>query len=518
MNNPSARVDNVKNFRQVLVLAHLFEAMTNLVVEYGAVVYYTRRRVAYVVTFPIRLARARPFDAEEAFDGKVFESSLLAPLDGGLRVLYSDYAHRVALARASQFDTAIWKEDEDRTAVEVHDKEDPVMGGPPRVQEEPRDVFPNRVPFAPVGGGAQPFPDLKRVVGGEEEDEDALVLVRDTRAQPADDDAGIAIDDALERELEEVSVGTDESGSESGDGGGGGGGDESSSESDGESSGGGGGSGGDESGSESDGESSGGGGGSGGDIVGSVVIGGEGDAPPFVGAGPADFDRRVRTTDDVGQRDLYEAVKEEASDMADDVRHRLSARRLQAILDDVDAFYLFLRQFTFRGRGVVPPDDWDEQVVRARDGRFAPMSAASGGRMDRMRDEFLNPPKDDEGEPSYPTHRNDPDTGAYRRLTDDEKHGQIESILCRTLNRLVNDRVQRVYILPGVADMERDDPVHPRNTGVTVREVAEHFLHNSQRAFWQPAALQWALEAALPEERATLWAKVLSYNTGVSHP
>jgi len=51
----SARaVDNTNNFRQVIAVARLFEAMTNLVVEYGVVIYYTRRLTAYVLTYSLR--------------------------------------------------------------------------------------------------------------------------------------------------------------------------------------------------------------------------------------------------------------------------------------------------------------------------------------------------------------------------------------------------------------------------------------------------------------------------------
>jgi hypothetical protein len=88
VNNPSARVDNVKNFRQVIAVARLFEAMTNLVVEYGTIIYYTRQLTAYVLTFPITRG--------DDFDAKLLEASLLAPLDLNLRSLYADGAHRAS--------------------------------------------------------------------------------------------------------------------------------------------------------------------------------------------------------------------------------------------------------------------------------------------------------------------------------------------------------------------------------------------------------------------------------------
>ena len=234
---------------------------------------------------------------------------------------------------------------------------------------------------------------------------------------------------------------------------------------------------------------------------------------PFYGAGPTDFRTRVRTEDDQGQSALYEAVREEASDIAERMwqGQGIGQRRIDAILADVNRFFLFLREFSFQGRGVRPPDDWDEAMVEEEDGRFGPLHVGQGVPLNRMDAEYLNPPKDDNGEPLYPTHRTDPDTGAWRLLTDDEKQRQVEAILCRTLNRLINDRVQRVYILPRADQLRRNDPLHPENPAVTVREAAEQFLHVSQRALWTPVALQWALATALPQERDTLWAKVRAF-------
>jgi len=480
-NKPLYRVDNKDNYHQVVANALMFEAMTNIRVDYGMVILFTRRNRAYVITFPIR--------GEGEFDNFIFRKTLIAPFGEAVEALYTDNAHRASFRLTSAVTPDVVP------AAELFDME---RGEGVAMQhswgENP--VAPPAQSYAPPS-----YPDFRRlnlaVLGGAQPDE-AYILTKRAR-QP----------------LANV---PDDSESDDEGGGGGEGGDEGGGEGAGNEDGG------------SDGEGSGvdEGGGDGG---GGEVSDGEPDAPPaprrnprragrdrrrdapFYGAGPTDFRTRVRTTADQGQGALYEAVREEASDMAERMwqGQGIGQRRIDAILGDVNGFFLFLREFRFQGRGVQPPDDWDDAAVEEEDGRFGPLHVGRGVPLNRMDAEYLNPPKDDHGEPHYPTHRTDPDTGAWRVLTEDEKKSQIEAILCRTLNRLINDRVQRVYILPHADRLRRNDPLHPDNPTVTVRQAAEQFLHVSQRAFWTPVALQWALATALPQERDTLWAKVRAF-------
>lgn len=173
----------------------------------------------------------------------------------------------------------------------------------------------------------------------------------------------------------------------------------------------------------------------------------------------------------------------------------------RAILADVTAFFRYLKEFSFDPPGVAPPAGWDDRAVNEEDGRFGPMHV--GGRrvapLDRMA--HLNPPSDE-----YPSS----DEDGYP-LTPDQKMRQVLIILARTLHRLINEHVQRQFILPHPERRRQDDSLDPANRGVTVRQTAQYFLHVSQRALWPPETLRWAIDVALPEEERTLRAKVMAY-------
>ena len=178
------------------------------------------------------------------------------------------------------------------------------------------------------------------------------------------------------------------------------------------------------------------------------------------------------------------------------VEQALGAR----ILGSVTAFFRHLKEFSFDPPGVAPPAGWDNQLVDEDDGRFGPMRfGRRATRVDRMA--HLNPPSDE-----YPSSDDD----GYP-LTPDQKKRQVLVVLARTLHRLVNERVQRRFILPNAGRRRLNEPLDPANRNVTVRQTAERFLHVSQRALWQTATLRWAIDVALPEEAQTLWFKVIAY-------
>ena len=83
----------------------------------------------------------------------------------------------------------------------------------------------------------------------------------------------------------------------------------------------------------------------------------------------------------------------------------------------------------------------------------------------------------------------------------------VLSILIRTLHRLVNERVQRQFVLPDYEGNKSYDAILQPNCGVTREEAAKKFLHLSQRAFWRTSVLLFAL-ANLEEDRLQLLAQV----------
>jgi hypothetical protein len=72
------------------------------------------------------------------------------------------------------------------------------------------------------------------------------------------------------------------------------------------------------------------------------------------------------------------------------------------------------------------------------------------------------------------------------------------ALLARTLNRLVNEAVQRRFVLPLPRRRAPAAALNAQNTNVSRREAAEQFLHVSQRAFWRRELFEWATLRVAP--------------------
>ena len=87
-------------------------------------------------------------------------------------------------------------------------------------------------------------------------------------------------------------------------------------------------------------------------------------------------------------------------------------------------------------------------------------------------------------------------------LTETEHAENVElltGVLVRSLNRLVNDRVQRRFLQAATSGAVA---VHPSNPASSRLEVAGRFIHVSQRAFWPVPLLRFALSVVYEEARA----------------
>jgi hypothetical protein len=97
--------------------------------------------------------------------------------------------------------------------------------------------------------------------------------------------------------------------------------------------------------------------------------------------------------------------------------------------------------------------------------------------------------------------------GAPDNITDVQL-GHLKQVIARTLNRLINERIQRDFAF---RDYDRprnlDDPFLGVDQ-VTRRAVAENFIHRSQRAFWHEAATEAAV-AAVAEEANRLRSQIV---------
>jgi hypothetical protein len=71
---------------------------------------------------------------------------------------------------------------------------------------------------------------------------------------------------------------------------------------------------------------------------------------------------------------------------------------------------------------------------------------------------------------------------------------KVVAVICRTLNRLVNERIQRDLLLPRASETPAPlgQAVQP-DCAVTRQTAARKFLHLSQRAHWTLGALQLAM-------------------------
>lgn len=100
------------------------------------------------------------------------------------------------------------------------------------------------------------------------------------------------------------------------------------------------------------------------------------------------------------------------------------------------------------------------------------------GRMNHM-----NKPADEYGQPK--------ERGVERPVNETD----FQRVLKRTLNRLVNERVQRAFVVPDahLTPGRLDGPCHP-DVQVTRRDAITKFLHLSQRPFWSDAMVAFANE------------------------
>lgn len=484
-NNPVSRVDNVRNIRQVFANARMLEAMTNVVATHGVILYFTRRRFAYAVSFSI-IGEADTNDEDQrddSFYDKIFRGTMMSPLaqkqSRPLRVLYADNAFRIALAEGVERTPSFSSFKHSFPRVELWDslqllEADEQADEPTAIgfNEKASTQYPNNSSFRKH--------DVQETYGVNERS--VLLFSKSDRA---------VFGDWVQPPEEEL-VSDDEQEIQGGDGGGPG--PEGDEEDEAE-----------EEGAEEE----------AGPPAGpappprrSRRIADRrerlGAAPPFTGAGPLTFDRRLRSNNDFPeQRTLYEEARQASEAIVGRIRLRYGHRLEQDIYADVNSFFRYLKEYNFQGRGVEPPPDWDAAGV-AEGGRFAPLRVGGGAEpLDRMQVHNLNQPQEE-----YPTR----DEDGYL-LNEAQKEKQVQAILSRTLNRLINERVQRVFILPHADSLQRNAPLNPANVHVTVRQAAEKFLHLSQREFWPQATLQWAI-TKVREEAAGLEAKVRAYRLG----
>jgi len=210
-------------------------------------------------------------------------------------------------------------------------------------------------------------------------------------------------------------------------------------------------------------------------------------ARPFASAGPQGFDRRADPVDnepDAPERALLNSsIQAAAEAVYDGVLERRGAERALRLGMRADRLFAYLARFSFGSGGAVEPPEWAREAQG--DGRFAPLRVGAV-LVDRMAG--VQPP-----EPAARV---------------EEARAVAVGVLCRTLNRLVNERVQRVFF---AGQGPPDAALHPLNRMVTRRETARNFLHVSQRGFWPRATLRWAL-GKVDEEAAALWAKVEAWD------
>ena len=170
---------------------------------------------------------------------------------------------------------------------------------------------------------------------------------------------------------------------------------------------------------------------------------------------------------------------------------------------NVNALFELLQRFTF-GPFLQQPAGW--QGVTAQ--RLEPAMAGLRGQFDRLRiqttaanqtlrsrmaQDRFNPPFNAAMTPQYPAFAG-PGGPAQQRVF---YRKQLLSVLTRTLNRLVNEEVQRRFVMPNAVAAVRAEaaPVFGA-AGVTRGEVARGFLHMSQRSYWAPRMQNASLHAA----------------------
>lgn len=105
---------------------------------------------------------------------------------------------------------------------------------------------------------------------------------------------------------------------------------------------------------------------------------------------------------------------------------------------------------------------------------------------DRMTGALMNP---------YPT------TQAYReRFTElfrENPKRALFALITRAIHRHVNDAVFKTFDLRSTVNTDPDVVSRGGNV-LTKREMSLQFLHNSQRAYWNPRVSNWGVDVALP--------------------
>jgi hypothetical protein len=132
-------------------------------------------------------------------------------------------------------------------------------------------------------------------------------------------------------------------------------------------------------------------------------------------------------------------------------------------------------QVTAPRAGASGPGQFDDLLVTSADGVTTPV-----GRMDH-----LNAPSETYAQPARRKGRASVEQAI--------RAGDFEGVLARTLHRLVNERVQRAFVVPDAATRAADgDDFCQQDVLVTREEAVTRFLPLSQRPFWSDAMLDFA--------------------------
>jgi hypothetical protein len=128
-----------------------------------------------------------------------------------------------------------------------------------------------------------------------------------------------------------------------------------------------------------------------------------------------------------------------------------------------------LRRFTLLSDAERALGNYEEE------GAFDALQVEGRPPVDRMKEEYLNAPKN------------------FRPAREDKF---LLSLLLRTLNRLVNEAVQREHVLPPSRRRRMEAALHPANAAVTRLQAAEQFLHASRRSYWSDAMFDSGIRLA----------------------
>lgn len=95
---------------------------------------------------------------------------------------------------------------------------------------------------------------------------------------------------------------------------------------------------------------------------------------------------------------------------------------------------------------------------------------------------------------------------------DDNWNMVIMYFIRRALHRHVNDTVARCFGFWSTPKADANVAIADANAGqVTKMDVALHFLHNSQRAYWTDDILDWASENASPRAKEAIRSRILTF-------